>query len=260
MLFLLVWLLFFRHLRPFCSGKHSAGSKLSNPELDFIYRIRERDFSRTQSTQSDSRTRRWDQSWISGRRSSRASAQPSGGTRGNGHLFLWRSRRVNCFLLWGLLSSFLSTPSRRHPGSFHLLNPAYSGVRAIPKTSTIILLGLALSALGGALNALVLSLSPNPFAALEIVFWQMGSLADRTMSQVYLSFQLCLLAGYYFSIGRAIKSFRSRGRNAVSLGVEINRLRLMVIIGSSLAVGAAVSVVGVIGFIGLIVPHLLRPF
>ena len=111
----------------FYSGKHSAGSKLSNPELDYIYRIRERDFSRTQSTQSDSRTCRWDQSWISGRRSSRASAQPSGGTRGNGHLFLWRSRRVNCFLLWGLLSHSLSTPSRRHPGGFHLLNPAYSG-------------------------------------------------------------------------------------------------------------------------------------
>ena len=135
------------------------------------------------------------------------------------------------------------------------------GVRAIPKTSTIILLGLALSALGGALNALVLSLSPNPFAALEIVFWQMGSLADRTMSQVYLSVPIMFVGWLIlFQSAGQLRVLGLGEETAVSLGVEIKRLRLMVIIGSSLAVGAAVSVVGVIGFIGLIVPHLLRPF
>ena len=135
------------------------------------------------------------------------------------------------------------------------------GVRAIPKTSTIILLGLALSALGGSLNALVLSLSPNPFAALEIVFWQMGSLSDRTMYQVYLSVPIMVLGWLLLgSSARQLKVLGLGEETAQSLGVEINRLRLKVICGSSLAVGAAVSVVGVIGFIGLIVPHLLRPF
>ena len=98
-----------------------------------------------------------------------------------------------------------------------------------PSIVTIILAGVAISAFTGALTSLALNLSPNPFAALEIVFWMLGSLTDRSMTQVWF----------------VLPSLKS--------------VTLRMIVGTGLSVGAAVSVTGVIGFVGLVVPHLMRP-
>ena len=127
-------------------------------------------------------------------------------------------------------------------------------------TLTIILAGVAINAFAGALTALVLNLSSSPFAFLEIIFWQMGSLADRSMDHVALSLPL-MLAGWWMilSTTRALDALSLGEETAVSLGVNLNRVRLLVITGTALSVGSAVAVSGVIGFVGLVVPHLMRP-
>lgn len=125
---------------------------------------------------------------------------------------------------------------------------------------SLILAGIAISALAGALTSLVLNLSPNPFAAMEIVYWMMGSLADRSMEHVWL-------AAPFMALGMAVLLATARNLDALtlgedaaqSLGVDLNRLRLMVVLGTAAAVGASVAVAGAVGFVGLVIPHLLRP-
>lgn len=125
---------------------------------------------------------------------------------------------------------------------------------------SLILAGIAISALTGALTSLVLNLSPNPFAAMEIVYWMMGSLADRSMTHVWLAAPF-MLAGMALLLvtGRALDALTLGEDAARSLGVNLERLRLMLIGGTALAVGASVAVAGAIGFVGLVIPHLLRP-
>lgn len=124
----------------------------------------------------------------------------------------------------------------------------------------LILAGVAINAFAGALTALALNLAPNPYAALEIVFWLMGSLADRTMAQVYLAAPLMLL-GWMFLLGSARKlDAMALGEDtASSLGVDLAVVRMQLVSGASLAVGASVAVSGAIGFVGLVAPHLMRP-
>jgi iron complex transport system permease protein len=124
----------------------------------------------------------------------------------------------------------------------------------------LILAGVAISALAAALTSLVLNLSPNPFAAMEIVHWMMGSLADRSMDHVWLAAPFMLLGlAMLLSLGRSFDALTLGEDAAASMGVNLARLRLVLIGGTALAVGASVSVAGSIGFVGLVVPHVLRP-
>lgn len=127
-------------------------------------------------------------------------------------------------------------------------------------TMTLILAGVAINSLAGALTALALSLSPNPYAALEVMFWLMGSLADRSLDHVWLAAPL-LVAGWLMILacGPALDALTLGEDTATSLGFEMGRVRLLLIVGTALAVGASVAVTGAIGFVGLVVPHLLRP-
>ena len=125
---------------------------------------------------------------------------------------------------------------------------------------TLILAGIAVSALAAAMTSLVLNLSPNPFAASEIVFWMMGSLADRSMTHVWLALPLmiigwALLAG----LGRGLDALTLGEDAAQAMGIRLTRLRLMLVIGTACVVGASTAVAGAIGFVGLVVPHILRP-
>jgi iron complex transport system permease protein len=126
---------------------------------------------------------------------------------------------------------------------------------------TLILAGLAVSAIATALISLALNLSQNPFASVEMVFWMMGSLADRSLTQVYLAAPL-MLAGMavLLALGRALDALTLGEDAAASLGIGLSRTRAMVVAGAALSVGAATAVTGIIGFVGLLVPHLLRPF
>jgi len=125
---------------------------------------------------------------------------------------------------------------------------------------TIILAGVAISSLGAALISLAINLSNNLFGVTEIVFWLMGSLADRSMDHVWLTLPF-MAAGWLLigSTGRALDALTLGDDTARSLGVNLTRTRVMIILGTALAVGAAVAVSGAIGFVGLVVPHLLRP-
>jgi iron complex transport system permease protein len=125
----------------------------------------------------------------------------------------------------------------------------------------LILAGLAISSLAAAGTALALNLAPNPFAALEIAFWLMGSLEDRSFRHVALALPFIAAAAVMLlSRGRDFRPLTLGEEAATSLGVDLARLRLLVILGVATGVGASVAVAGAIGFIGLIAPHLMRPF
>jgi iron complex transport system permease protein len=126
---------------------------------------------------------------------------------------------------------------------------------------TLILAGVALANLAAALMALALNLAPNPYAVSEIVFWLLGSLKDRSLQDFFLAapfvaLGLALLAG----TGRALDALTLGEDAAKSLGIEVAVLQRRVVVGVALAVGASVAVTGAIAFVGLIVPHLCRPF
>lgn len=124
----------------------------------------------------------------------------------------------------------------------------------------LILAGLAVSSLAGAGTALAMNLAPNPFAALEIAFWLLGSLEDRSMRHVIMALPLIGVASVLlFSQRRAFRALSLGEEAAESLGVHVERVRFIVILGVALGVGASVAVAGTIAFIGLIAPHLMRP-
>jgi iron complex transport system permease protein len=124
----------------------------------------------------------------------------------------------------------------------------------------LILAGLALSSLAGAATALVMNLSSNPFVVLEIAFWLLGSLEDRSFRHVVLALPFIVVGAIILLSQRnAFRALSLGEETAQSLGVDIGRLRLMVISGVALGVGGAVAVSGTIGFIGLVAPHLVRP-
>ena len=124
---------------------------------------------------------------------------------------------------------------------------------------TLILAGVALSALASALTSLAINLAPNPTDVQDIVLWLMGSLADRSFDDI----RLCLpfvIAGLALlgACGRELDALSAGEDEAASLGVNLARLRAQIIVGTALCVGASVAVTGAIGFVGLVVPHMLR--
>jgi iron complex transport system permease protein len=127
-------------------------------------------------------------------------------------------------------------------------------------SATFTLAGMMIASLTGALMSLAISLSPTPFALSEIVTWLMGALADRSWRDVWLAAPLTLA-------GLVVLAFAARSLDALtlgeaaarSLGVDPRRLQWTMIVGIGLTVGASVAVAGIIGFVGLIVPHLVRP-
>lgn len=125
---------------------------------------------------------------------------------------------------------------------------------------TLILAGIAVSAFAAALTSLVLNLSPNPFAANEIVFWMMGSLADRSMTHVWLALPFIAVGWVALSrLGRGLDALTLGEDAAQALGLRLQRLRIGLIAGVTCVVGAGTAVAGAIGFVGLVVPHILRP-
>lgn len=128
-------------------------------------------------------------------------------------------------------------------------------------TLTLILAGVAISTMAGALTSLALNLAPNPFASLEIVFWLLGSLANRSFDHFWLAAPF-ILGGMIsvLTLGRALDSLTLGEETAATLGINLFSVRLRILLGVTAAVGAATAVSGAIGFVGLIVPHILRPF
>lgn len=135
---------------------------------------------------------------------------------------------------------------------------ALAGLRG--SSLTIILAGVAVSSFAGAMTSLALNLSPNPFAALEIMFWMLGSLTDRSMTHVWLALPFMLLGWLMLAaLGRALDALTLGNDTAATMGVDLRGVQFLAVFGTASSVGAATAVSGAIGFVGLIVPHLLRP-
>jgi len=128
-------------------------------------------------------------------------------------------------------------------------------------TLTLILAGSAVSGLMAAFLALALNFAPSPYAAYEITAWMLGSLSERSWDHVLLVAPFIGLGLLILSrLGRAIDALALGEAQAASLGIDLDRVRLLALMGVGLSVGAATSVTGSIGFIGLVAPHLVRPF
>ncbi len=125
---------------------------------------------------------------------------------------------------------------------------------------TLILAGVAVAAVATALTTLALNLSSNPFASVEIVYWLMGSLSDRSLTHVWIAAPF-MLAGIVvlLRIGRALDALTLGEDAAANLGIDLRLLRYEIVAGIALSVGTASAIAGTIGFVGLVVPHLLRP-
>jgi len=123
------------------------------------------------------------------------------------------------------------------------------------------LAGMMIASLAGALMSLAISLSPTPFAMSEIVTWLMGALTDRSWREVWIAAPLTLA-------GIAVLRMAGRGLDALTLGEAVarslglapGRLQAMLVLGVGLTVGSGVAVAGIIGFVGLMVPHFVRRF
>lgn len=125
---------------------------------------------------------------------------------------------------------------------------------------TLILAGIAVGTLAIAGTSLALNLSPNPFAAMEIMTWLLGSLENRSFDHVWIALP-CIAIGTAMLLwnGRALDALTLGEDAAQALGTDLRKTRLRLLIGTAIGVGGAVAVSGAIGFVGLIVPHLIRP-
>lgn len=129
-----------------------------------------------------------------------------------------------------------------------------------PSIATLILAGVAISSFAGAMTSLALNLAASPYAIYEILFWLLGSFTDRSIDQLTFAAPF-MLAGWILlaSTARALDALTLGEDTAATLGFDPSSLKLRAILGVGLSVGASVAVSGVIGFVGLVVPHVLRP-
>jgi iron complex transport system permease protein len=162
---------------------------------------------------------------------------------------------------FGLFGGAMAVPVGGFVGALGALLLLYLMAGRSGDVMTLILAGIAINAFTGALTSLALNLAPSPWAALEIVFWMLGSLADRSMDHVAFAAPFALAgAALILTTGRALDALSLGQDTARSLGFSPQATTIRVILGTGLAVGALVSVTGMIGFVGLVVPHLLRPW
>ncbi|HTM96709.1 MAG TPA: iron ABC transporter permease [Croceibacterium sp.] len=122
------------------------------------------------------------------------------------------------------------------------------------------LAGMMIASLAGALMSLAISVAPNAFAMSEIVTWLMGALTDRGWAELELAAPLTLVGiALLVLAGRGLDALTLGEEAARSLGIDPGRLQALLIAGVGLTVGSGVAVAGIVGFVGLIVPHLVRP-
>ncbi len=134
---------------------------------------------------------------------------------------------------------------------------ALSGSRK--SASTLILAGVGVGALATAVTGLLMNFAPNPWALSEIVYWLMGSLRNAELGGLYVCGPLTIMGLMVLCfIGPDLRALSLGEDTAVSLGVSLGRVKLLLIIGTALCVGSGVAIAGAIGFIGLFVPHILR--
>ena len=136
---------------------------------------------------------------------------------------------------------------------------AASGKR--PDTVRMILVGIGLSSLAGALTALAMNLAPNPFSLSDMVNWLLGTVTNRSWLDVGLAVPFWLVGAVVILVaGPGLRALSLGEETALTMGADPARTRLLVIAGTSLLAGASVAIAGTIGFVGIVAPHVVRPF
>lgn len=126
---------------------------------------------------------------------------------------------------------------------------------------TLLLIGIGLSSFAGALMSLALNMAPNPYSLSDLVNWMMGSVANRSWADLVLAAPaLAIGAVLVLMAGPGLRALSLGEETAASLGADPKRTRLLVIGGTSLLAGAGVATAGTIGFVGIVAPHVMRPF
>ena len=132
-----------------------------------------------------------------------------------------------------------------------------AGPRA--ETATLLLAGLAISALAGALTTLALALAPSPFAFYDAYEWLMGSLVDRSLAQAaFAAVPALVTITLLLRLVPALDSLSLGEEVAQSLGHDVVGLRRAVVCLTAVGVGSCVAICGAIGFIGLVAPIFAR--
>lgn len=125
--------------------------------------------------------------------------------------------------------------------------------------ASLVLIGVGLSSFAGGLIALALNLAPNPGALADLVNWTLGSVEGRSMEHVMLAGGLLLVgAALIFSAARGLQALTLGEEAAAAIGADLNTTRALVVLGAAACTGGATAVAGVIGFVGIAAPHLVR--
>jgi iron complex transport system permease protein len=122
------------------------------------------------------------------------------------------------------------------------------------------LAGMIIASITGSLTTLTISLAPTPFVASQIITWLLGALTDRSWDDVKITLPAILVgATLIATTGRSLDALTLGEQAARSMGVDVRRLQWLIVLGVGLCVGGSVAAAGIIGFVGLMVPHLVRP-
>ena len=165
---------------------------------------------------------------------------------------------VAAILYAGASSVILFAAAMTGAGGAMLLLVALTWRSASPVA--FILAGTVLASLAGALTAFLISIAPDPYAIASVLDWMMGALTDRSLADAARAIPpMAVGAVLLLLTARSLDALTLGEDAARSLGVRLGRLQALVVLGTGLTVGAGVAVTGVVGFVGLVVPHLLRP-
>ena len=138
-----------------------------------------------------------------------------------------------------------------------LLTVAATRVRSVV---VLILIGVGLSSFAGALMALLMNLAPNPFSLADMMNWTLGSVANRSFADLTYTLPFMVLGvGVLLGVRRNLSALTLGEEAASGVGVDLARTRALIVLGAGIASGAAVALAGVIGFVGIVAPHLVRP-
>ncbi|MEM7083195.1 MAG: iron ABC transporter permease [Pseudomonadota bacterium] len=165
-------------------------------------------------------------------------------------------------LFFGLLSvSSWALPGAAVAGALAATALLMLAARRVSSVVTLLLIGVGLSSFAGALMALLMNLSPNPFTLSDMVNWMLGSVSNRSLSDLYFAAPFMLVGAVVLMLVRNDLSVLTLGEEAAAgSGLNVARLRWLVILGTGLCTGASVSLAGAIGFVGIVAPHIVRPW
>ena len=144
-----------------------------------------------------------------------------------------------------------------------LVATAFITLAAIKTRSviTLILIGVGLSSFAGALMSLFMNLAPNPFSLSDMINWMLGSVANRSYDEILLVLPFIVVgSAILLATGRGLSALTLGEEAASGVGVNLRIQRILTVLGAGFATGASVALAGAIGFVGIVAPHLIRPF